>query len=91
MTASKSSGRSVTRRSKTLSTVGALLAVALLATMTAGCETLKTSTTDATCEAIKRSPKYSGKKIEAAAGKPFRHWVATTNLTLDRLDCPGQK
>jgi hypothetical protein len=55
----------------------------------AGCATVETSTTDAaTCAAIKRSPDYSGKKLEAAVGKPFRQWTATTNITLDKLKCP---
>lgn len=44
--------------------------------------------TEATCAAIKRSPRYSGHKLEAATSKAFHGWVRTTNLTLDRLKCP---
>ena len=74
-----------------LSSVARPLALGLALMLLAACGTTGTLTTDAaTCAAVKRSPLYSGKKLEAAVGKPFRLWVVTTNGTLKRLGCPNE-
>lgn len=68
-----------------------LLVVGLCALSLAACSTIpKTLTSDSeVCAAIKRSPQYSGNRLEQSMGRPFRTWVATTNETLDNLHCPG--
>lgn len=40
------------------------------------------------CSAIKRSPHYSGGKLDKAGFKELHKWVRETNFTLDELRCP---
>lgn len=40
------------------------------------------------CAGIKRSPHYSGGKLDKAGFKELHKWVRETNFTLDELKCP---
>ena len=60
----------------------------LLIAFLGGCATApQLTTTLQTCEAIKHSPKYSGKALDAAKQQNVHRWIRLTNRTLDKLGC----
>lgn len=60
----------------------------LLIAFLGGCATApQLTTTLQTCEAIKHSPKYSGKALDKAGQAPLHKWTRVVNRTLDRLGC----
>lgn len=74
---------------KALGIVAALLATTLIAAQPRSCTDSEVlANREVICAAIKRSPHYSGGKLDAAGMKELHRWIRKTNFTLDDLDCP---